>query len=159
MVSKVFEMNFFSSDFVSTEKFFTVSISDMVVNGVADVVRRVDEDTIEIIDWKSSKKKPKYDEQRLDLQPRLYDICLREMYPEYPNVLVSFYYLRHKKPDYLFYYTDEEREETIRSLKQTVRDIRRLRHPERRKTWMCKCFCNPEVCDAEWEKYLKTRKR
>ena len=87
--------------------------------GAIDKVEEYDEDTVLIVDYKTSKTAPTGSQMRSDIQLSLYDLVARKLYPQYKRVVLSLDLL---KSDLLYTYrTDEEREEFERYLK-TVYD-------------------------------------
>jgi putative RecB family exonuclease len=87
--------------------------------GAIDKVEEYDDDTVLIVDYKTSKTAPTGSQMRSDIQLSLYDLVARKLYPQYKRVVLSLDLL---KSDLLYTYrTDEEREEFERYLK-TVYD-------------------------------------
>lgn len=83
--------------------------------GAIDKVEEYDDDTVLIVDYKTSKTAPTGAQMRSDIQLSLYDLVARKLYPQYKRVVLSLDLL---KSDLLYTYrTDEEREEFERYLK------------------------------------------
>ena len=83
--------------------------------GAIDKVEEYDDDTILIIDYKTSKTAPTSYQMRSDVQLSLYDLVARQLYPQYKRVILSLDLL---KSDVLYTYrTDKEREEFEEYLK------------------------------------------
>jgi len=77
--------------------------------GAIDKVEEYDDDTILIVDYKTSKTAPTSSQMRTDIQLSLYDLVARKLFPEYKRVVLSLDLLR---SDSLYTYrTDEERKE------------------------------------------------
>ena len=75
--------------------------------GAIDKVEEYDEDTVLIIDYKTSKTAPTNAQMRTDIQLSLYDLVARKMFPQYKRVILSLDLL---KSDILYTYrTDEQR--------------------------------------------------
>jgi RecB family exonuclease len=73
---------------------------NLIFNGVIDLIHKIDNDTIEIVDWKSGKRKDwstgknkEIDDFRKDLQLASYYLVAREKFPEYKHILVTIYYI------------------------------------------------------------------
>jgi RecB family exonuclease len=64
--------------------------------GFIDLIIELDKDTIEIVDWKTSKKCLTPIEARKDVQLLIYDLVCRILFPEYKNRMVTLYYCKHK---------------------------------------------------------------
>lgn len=83
--------------------------------GAIDKVEEYDDDTILIIDYKTSKTAPTAIQMRTDIQLSLYDLVARKLYPQYSRVILSLDLL---KSDVLYTYrTDHERKEFEKYLK------------------------------------------
>jgi putative RecB family exonuclease len=83
--------------------------------GAIDKVEEYDEETVLIIDYKTSKTAPTASQMRSDVQLSLYDLVARQLYPQYKRVILSLDLL---KSDSLYTYrTDEQREEFEKYLK------------------------------------------
>lgn len=67
----------------------------VILKGVIDRVDKIDDKTIKIIDYKTSRIPLTKEEADNDLQLSTYYMVAREIFPEYPNVDVALNYLRH----------------------------------------------------------------
>lgn len=78
------------------------------VMGAIDKVEELSEDTIIIIDYKTSKTAPTSSQMRNDIQLSLYDMVARKMYPQYKRVILALDLL---KSEMLYTYrTNEQRQ-------------------------------------------------
>jgi hypothetical protein len=75
------------------------------VRGLIDLVHEIDKDTLEIIDWKSGNRKSFYTQTEIDektlsmeIQPRLYHLAAHFLYPQYKNILITFFYANDSGP-------------------------------------------------------------
>ena len=64
------------------------------IYGFIDKVEEIDEDTIKILDYKTSNTPLTYDEARTDVQLSLYELAGAILYPQYSKRLVALKYLR-----------------------------------------------------------------
>lgn len=98
------------------EDFQGVSTSDGVpLIGAMDKVVEVDDDTLLVVDYKTSKTAPNIEALRNDIQLSMYDLVASLKYPQYKRIIVSLDMLR---GDVLYSYrTSKEREEFSRYLK------------------------------------------
>lgn len=87
--------------------------------GAIDKVEEIDQDTLLIIDYKTSSTAPTGDQLKNDLQLSIYDLVASLKWPEYERVILCLDLLKHN-PVYT-YRTEEEREEFSDYLK-TVHD-------------------------------------
>lgn len=77
--------------------------------GAIDKAEKYDDDTILIVDYKTSRTAPTQSQMRNDIQLSIYDLVARKVWPEYKRVVLSLDLL---KSDVLYTYrTDPEREE------------------------------------------------
>ena len=75
--------------------------------GAIDKVEEYDDDTVIIVDYKTSKTAPTVAQMRTDIQLSLYDLVARKLFPQYKRIVLSLDLL---KSDVLYTYrTDEER--------------------------------------------------
>ena len=78
---------------IGAEVPFDDHLGGVRVRGVIDLLVEEDEDTIEVIDYKTGKSMS-YDKAFKDAQVRIYAAIVRKLYPQYKNVFVTLYYLR-----------------------------------------------------------------
>lgn len=84
--------------------------------GAIDKVIEIDEDTLLIVDYKTSKTAPTADQMKVDNQLAIYDLVASYKWPQYKRIILSLDLL---KSDMLYTYrTDEEREEFEGYLKE-----------------------------------------
>lgn len=85
-----------------------VSTKDgVLLMGAIDKVIEVDEDTLLIVDYKTSKTAPTSDQMKVDTQLSIYDFVASKEWPGYKRIILSFDLLR---SEILYSYrTDEER--------------------------------------------------
>ncbi len=82
-------------DILAVEKQFTLSIRDYGLLGYIDRVDRINDDTIEIVDYKTNRLIFTRDEVDADLQLSVYNMAARELWPWAKNVHLVFHLLRH----------------------------------------------------------------
>lgn len=123
------------------------------IKGFIDLVVELDEDTIEVYDWKTGSYAMNYDTARKDPQVLLYFLSARHLFPQYKHVIVTLDYLQ-KKP-----VTIPLSDTCIPGIKQSLskhwRLIKNNNDPRRHEKpiWVCKCFCSREKCDELWSIY------
>jgi CRISPR/Cas system-associated exonuclease Cas4 (RecB family) len=107
---------------ISLEKFFRAKTEDGVpLIGAIDRIVEIDDDTIGIIDYKTSKFAMSGAELRSDIQLSMYDLVANIMYPDYKKRVLVMDYLR-SKPVYS-YRSDTEREEFTKFISQIYQSI------------------------------------
>jgi CRISPR/Cas system-associated exonuclease Cas4 (RecB family) len=89
--------------------------------GAIDKVIEVDEDTLLIVDYKTSKTAPTADQMKVDTQLSIYDLVASKKWPQYKRIILSLDLLKH---DLLYSYrTEEERndfEEYLKSIHEQM---------------------------------------
>ncbi len=135
------------------------------INGIIDLVTELDEDSIEIEDYKTGRGTQTWRQCSEDIQFLIYYTAAREKYPQYKNVFVTAHYLKRKtgrSPTVAF--TDKDEAETRKRLVKRFHEIKNNRFPVRRCDrpsgfvkfdWVCNYMCDPEVCQREYEKVIK----
>jgi hypothetical protein len=143
---------------IDAEKKFTIQLADDVtITGYIDLVCEVDEETIEIRDWKTGKWMPTYDECLIDPQLRIYDYAASILYPQYKCRILTFDYIRNKP--FTFVISDADREKNREWLIKIAREIQSNMNPSRKITYKCKSFCSLDVCNVEYPQRLITIKK
>lgn len=132
------------------------------INGIIDRIDKVDDETIEIIDYKTgtrtnynSKTREKKDSQFLSeqIQPRIYHLAAQKLYPWAKNILVTFIFIADGGP-VTIPFSKEDAEDTIEKIKLHYQDIRFSESPTKTVTWKCKSMCwfgKTGLCDELWK--------
>ena len=84
--------------------------------GAIDKVVEIDEDTLLIVDYKTSKTAPTADQMRDDLQLSIYDLVAHQKWPKYKRIILGLDLLRHEM--LYSYRTEEDRAEFEDHLKE-----------------------------------------
>ncbi len=84
--------------------------------GAIDKLEEIDDDTLLVVDYKTSNMVPTTDQLKTDLQLSLYDLVVSTLYPNYTRIVVSLDMLKHGEIVYS-YRTAEERLEFSTYLK------------------------------------------
>lgn len=93
--------------------------------GAIDKVEEIDQDTLLIVDYKTSKTVPTSDQIKEDLQLSIYDLVAHKIWPQYKRIILSLDFL---KSDILYTYrTEEEREEFSDYLTQVYSQMTNLK--------------------------------
>jgi hypothetical protein len=128
----------------------------LCLKGTIDLVTRIDDDTLEIIDWKtgsrvdwSSNKTPlpikTYAMLCKDPQLMLYYYAARHMYPDVKNVILSIFFTRDGGP-FSVCFDDNTITEMEGLLRQRFEEIKKSQNPKMlsktQKSFKCKYICN-----------------
>jgi len=110
---------------LSLEKFFRVETDDGIpLIGAIDKIEEIDDDTIAVIDYKTSKFALSGAELRSDIQLSVYDLVASIMFPQYKKRVLVMDYLK-SKPVYS-YRTETERTEFAKFITQLFKSIKSI---------------------------------
>ncbi len=84
-----------SHDVLALEKEIRLKVGPFTVLGYIDRVNRVDDETIEIVDYKSNRMLFARDEVDNSLQLSIYELAVRQLWPWAKKVKLTFHMLRH----------------------------------------------------------------
>jgi len=82
-------------DVLSVEKEFRLTVGGFEVLGYLDRVDRVDDETVEVIDYKTNRQLFTREETDASLQMSLYHLAAQELWPWAKKVRLTFWMLRH----------------------------------------------------------------
>jgi len=82
-------------DVLALEQKFLLKVGRFTVLGFIDRIDWVDDETIEVIDYKTNRMLFTRDEVNHSLQMSLYELAVRQLYPWVKNVRLTFHMLRH----------------------------------------------------------------
>jgi hypothetical protein len=128
------------------------------VRGFIDLVHELDEETIEIVDWKTGNRKDFYTQKPMDevllmreVQSRLYHLAAYFLYPKYKNILITFYYTNDGGPITIAL-SQEDIAMTIAALHRFFTTIKKDTLVRRNRKWTCRMcgFNNNGICDRIW---------
>jgi len=92
---------------------------DVPLIGAIDKVIEVDEDTLLIVDYKTSKTAPTADQMKVDTQLSIYDLVANKKWPNYKRIILSLDLLKH---DILYSYRTEEERNDFEEYLKTIHD-------------------------------------
>ena len=87
--------DFDHENILAVEKKFRIALGDFEILGFIDRIDRVDDSTIRVIDYKTNRLIFFRDEVESDLQLSVYQMAVRELFPDFENVELEFHMLRH----------------------------------------------------------------
>jgi len=106
----------------------------------------------DIIDLKTQKEKYTEDELESNWQARIYNIAVREAYPEVEEVRISFWVLRHQVQR--VWKTKEDAENDKKELINIAKEITECERPIASITALCEFCCYKDKC----EKFISRKK-
>ena len=136
----------------------------LAIKGTIDLVTKINDDTIEVIDWKTGRRMDwttgevkDYKKLENDPQLLLYYYAISKLYPEFPNRIMSIFFYKDKDGDpdpspFSLCFSPEDEERFLEMLKNRVTEIRQNMTPKpldpNRKHWKCKNLCH--FCKTKW---------
>lgn len=122
------------------------------LKGTIDLVTKINDDTYELIDWKTGQRKDwatgkvkEFEDLCKDTQLRIYYYAMTKMYPEIKNFIITIYFVRDGGP-FTMAYTKEDIESTMQVLKQHFTQIKSTTRPQLKSSdpnyWFCKRVCH-----------------
>ena len=121
---------------------------NLALKGTIDLVTRVNDNSFEIIDWKTGKrrdwatgKEKTLESLQDDPQLRIYHYAVQHMYPEVENIMVTINYINDGGP-FSIYFDKSDLSRTEDMLRAKFEVIRKAKKPKLSKTWMCNKLCH-----------------
>jgi RecB family exonuclease len=136
------ENSIFDNKIIEAEAEFNLEIGDGVkLRGIIDLVVESDEDTLEIIDYKSGNSTKSYNAALTDPQMRIYSMVAKILWPGYKTYVTSLYYIR-KKRMVSCVFSEEDDKGTLKAVQKHWDKIKTNTNPYRpqRSFWLCN-FC------------------
>jgi RecB family exonuclease len=137
-------------------KFFMEREDGSIIRGVIDLVIKVDDHTLEIVDFKSGNSMLSYDKSLTDPQMRIYSMVAKELWPEYETYVTSLFYIRKRKMvSCVFSETNDVG--TQKSVGQHWNKIRNNTNPYRpqRPFWLCNFCVGHDACEQIQKNHTK----
>ena len=120
----------------------------LALKGTIDLITMVNDNTIEIIDWKTGKRldwatgKEKTQEKlEQDPQLRIYHYAISKLYPNIDHIIFSIYFINDGGP-FSICFDKSDLLATEEMLRQKFQTIKNTKRPKLNKTWMCNKLCH-----------------
>jgi hypothetical protein len=136
----------------------------LAVKGTIDLVTKISDDTIEVIDWKSGRRMDwatgvEKDYKKLENDPQLllYFYAISKLYPDFPNRIMSIFFYKNMEGDvdpkpFSLCFGPEDEVRFLEMLKKRFEEIKQNDKPQlldrTRKHWKCKYLCH--FCKNDW---------
>lgn len=141
---------------IGSEIPFTQEWDGFRVHGYIDLVTEIDENTVEVLDYKTGNYAKNTDEAFKDLQMRIYSLVIKRMFPQYKYVMMTLDYLRKSPVSVIF--SPEDDEKTRKFLQDIYKRIQEDEEPKRVKSFKCNWCVGYEECGKIREKFIKNGK-
>src|SRR5690606_41198044 len=126
------------------------------VHGYIDLVTEIDENTVEVIDYKTGNYAKNTDEAFKDLQMRIYSLVVKRMFPQYKYVMMTLDYLRKSPVSVIF--SPEDDEKTRKFLQDVYKKIQEDEDPKRVKSFKCNWCRGYDECSKRRRRFSKDGK-
>lgn len=165
-----------TSNTIATEKYFKIPLERPVfllddgkrfftLTGIIDRIDKLSDTAIMVVDYKTgtdvsykTEGRPKIDSFILKqmIQPRIYHLAAKHMYPEMETFIITFHYLAASGPVSAIF-LEEDIEETIEMIERQYLHIKNNSDPKRilgsKDGWRCKYLCDHFKngnCETVW---------
>jgi hypothetical protein len=120
----------------------------LAIKGTIDLITKVSDNTLEIVDWKTGKRldwatgQEKTPEKlQNDPQLMIYHYAVSHLYPEYDYVIVTIYFINDGGP-FSILFDKSDLAKTEKMLQSKFEVIKKTKKPRLHKTWMCNKLCH-----------------
>ena len=130
----------------------------VAIKGTIDLVTKLDDETIEVVDWKTGRRLDwatgevkDYKKLENDAQLLLYYYAMSKMYPDFPHRIMSIFFYKdadgNRDPQpYSLCFDESDQDRFLEMLRKRVEEIKNNMMPERldptMKHWKCKYLCH-----------------
>lgn len=124
----------------------------LAIKGTIDLVTKVDDDTIEVIDWKTGRRldwasgqEKDFKKLTSDAQLLLYNYAISKLYPDYKQAIMSIFFIKDGGP-FSMCFDKSDQEKFLGMLKNRFEEIKANVSPkplrEDRSHWKCTKLCH-----------------
>lgn len=121
---------------------------NLALKGTIDLITKVDDNFIEIIDWKTGRRlnwatgKEKTQAcLEKDPQLRIYHYAVSHLYPDIDNIMITINFINDGGP-FSMCFQKSDLIETEKMLRDKFEHIKSVKRPYLNKSWMCKKLCH-----------------
>lgn len=121
---------------------------NLALKGTIDLITKVNDKTIEIIDWKTGRRldwatgeEKTQEKLEKDPQLRIYHYAISHLYPEIEHIIFSIYFINDGGP-FSICFDKKDLSYTEDMLRHKFDSIRKTKKPKLNKCWMCNKLCH-----------------
>jgi hypothetical protein len=121
---------------------------NLALKGTIDLITKVNDKTIEIVDWKTGRRldwatgqEKTQEKLEKDPQLRIYHYAISHLYPEIEHIMFSIYFINDGGP-FSVCFEKSHLKETEDMLRQKFEYIKKTKKPRLNKSWMCSKLCH-----------------
>lgn len=118
------------------------------LKGTIDLITKIDDNTIEVIDWKTGKRldwgtgqEKTHAKLQKDPQLMIYHYAVSQLFPSYEHIIVTIDFINDGGPFSLLF-DKKDLSSTEDMLRQKFEVIKKTKKPRLNKTWMCNKLCH-----------------
>lgn len=120
----------------------------LALKGTIDLITKVNDNTIEIIDWKTGKRldwatgqEKTQEKLEKDPQLRIYHYAISHLYPDIDHIIFSIYFINDGGP-FSICFDKSDIPETEEMLRKKFEIVKNTKKPRLNKSWMCSKLCH-----------------
>jgi hypothetical protein len=120
----------------------------LALKGTIDLITKVNNDTIEIIDWKTGRRldwatgqEKTQEKLEKDPQLRIYHYAIKNLYPQIKHIIFSIYFINDGGP-FSICFSDDDLAGTEDMIRAKFDVIKNTKRPQLHKSWMCSKLCH-----------------
>jgi len=121
---------------------------NLALKGTIDLITLVNDNTIEVIDWKTGRRldwatgeEKTQEKLEQDPQLRIYHYAISHLYPDIEHIIFSIYFINDGGP-FSICFDKKDLKETENMLRQKFDIIKKSKKPKLNKSWMCTKLCH-----------------
>lgn len=120
----------------------------LALKGTVDLITKIDDNTLEIIDWKTGRRinwatgeEKTQEKLENDPQLRIYHYAIQQLYPEIDHIMVTINFINDGGP-FSVIFDKSDLAKTEQMLQAKFQKIKNTRRPLLNKSWMCSKLCH-----------------
>jgi hypothetical protein len=118
------------------------------IKGTIDLITKVNDSTLEVIDWKTGKRldwatgqEKTLDKLYSDAQLKIYHYALSKLYPEYDHIIMSINFINDGGA-FSLCFDKSDLSSTEDLIRKKFEEIKKCKKPKLNKTWKCNKLCH-----------------
>jgi hypothetical protein len=119
----------------------------LAIKGTVDLITKVNDSTLEVIDWKTGRRldwatgqEKTLDKLHKDPQLKIYHYALSKLYPSYDHVIMSINFINDGGA-FSICFDKSDLASTEDIIRKKFEEIKRCKKPKLNKTWKCNKLC------------------
>jgi|TARA_B100001094_G_scaffold331180_1_gene398649 hypothetical protein len=119
------------------------------IKGTVDLITKVSDDTLEIIDWKTGKRlnwatgeEKTQEKLEQDPQLRIYHYAIHRLFPEFKHIIMTINFMNDGGPFSICFDNDDNAVVAEYMIREKFNRIKNSKSPHLKKTWKCTKLCH-----------------